>query len=385
MKELKKYFLDRRFLFPAGFLILFEIFMQSGIYKNFLRPRSYAANVNHIVKTINKSDLRPNILILGTSVAYQGINLPYLNSLLKDRGLSVQSGATEGAMLITQHLIFKSIIDHNPGIKTVLHFSEISFPWTAKHLLDVSNKSMVSQFPRKQSFDLLSQYEYRLTESDYSYLLIKSISYRSDLRDFAFSPLYRIKLLAREKRLPAKDFPYENQYEYSMAVIQAKNLQDCIHNFPFGLPEIDSNNQRITDRMHKEAMFRTCQLAQHDPMDFPGSPQWKDLYFRRLKVFFNDIESRGIRVITVFPPYSQLIKDPRAKIRASVWNQKLDEIRNGKNINYIDLRRSLDGPDNNSLYYDTIHLNRRGSLRLTERLAESIKELSAKGDLLPEN
>ena len=113
MKELKKYLIDIRFLIPAGFLLFFELFMQSGLYKYMLKPKSYAANITNIVNTVTKSKIKPNVLILGTSVAYQGINLPHLNSLLEKDGLVVQSGATEGAMLITQHLIFKNIISDN--------------------------------------------------------------------------------------------------------------------------------------------------------------------------------------------------------------------------------------------------------------------------------
>ena len=375
MMELKKFLTDIRFLIPAGFLLCFELFMQAGLYRHALKPKSYAANVNNIVNTIANSKVKPNVLILGTSVAYQGVNLPYLNLLLEDEGLRVQSGATEGAMLITQHAIFKNIISSIPDTKIVLHFSEVSFPWTARYTLDVSNRSMLAQFPRKQIFKMLADYEYEISSSDYSYFLLKSITYRADLSDFITSPLYRIKLLSRENKNRDVDFPYENTYVYSMAVLNAKSLDDCVTNFPVNMPEINENGVRITDRMHMEAMYRTCRLAMHDPMDNPGGQQWKDLYFKRLKVFMDDVSTRNIHAITVFPPYSELIVDSKEKLRLSIWEKKLEEIRKGKPGVVIDLRRSLDGPDNNSLYYDTIHLNREGSLRLTEHLAEALKEI----------
>ena len=381
MQELKKYLSDIRFLIPAGFLLFFELFMQSGLYKYALKPKSYAANITNIVNTVTKSKIRPNVLILGTSVAYQGINLPYLNSLLEKEGLVVQSGATEGAMLITQHLIFRNIISQIPETKIVLHFSEISFPWTARHTLDVSNRSMIAQFPRLQVFDMLSKYEYNLESSDYSFFLLKSITYRSDLNDLFTSPLYRIKLLSREYKKPAQDYPYENNYAYSMAILNVKSLDECVRNFPANISQVDKNNIRLTDNMHLEAMLRTCALAMHDPMDNPGAAQWKDLYFKRLKIFMDDLKSRNIHVITVFPPYSQLIVDSKEELRMSVWKNKLDSIRGSADNVTIDLRHSLDGPANSSLYYDTIHLNREGSLRLTEHLANALKEMIKQGKI----
>ena len=380
VNELKKYLLDIRFILPAAFLLLFELFLQSGLYRNFLRPKSYAANVNNIIRTVKNSRIKPNILILGTSVAYQGINLPLLNSLLEKEGLRVQSGATEGAVLINQHLIFRNLIQEMPDVKLLLHFSEISYPWTSRYLLDVSNRSMAAQFPRKETLELLSRYEYDLSPSDYSYFTVRSITYQSDLRDFVSSPLYRIKLLSRENK-EHKDFPYENNYTYSMAVIQAKDLNDCINNFPVGLPQINEKGERITDRMHMEAMLRTCNLAKRDPMNIRGAPQWKNLFFKRLKIFIDDVQSRNIKVITVLPPYSQLIQDSNEKLRLSVWEEELKKIHNGRESSYIDLRHSLDGNDNSSLYYDTIHLNREGSIRLTKKLAEQLKEIVRKEDL----
>jgi len=372
MRELRKYLSDIRFLLPAAFLLLFELFMQSGLYAFLLEPKSYAENVNSVVRAIRRSKLKPNVLVLGTSVAYQGINLPLLNRLVNPYGLVVQSGATEGAMLITQHMIFKTVKPVLPDLKLIIHVSEVTFPWTVRDTIDEPNLSMLAQLNRKDAIDLLKKYEYKLTSHEYSYLLIRSIAYRRDMRDFVLSPLDRLKRIGRKWNEPYSDFPYENRNPYGMDAYPAKTLAECIAIAKKGVSEFDQNGKRITDRMHRESVWKTCELGKYDPMKERGGEQWKDLYFRQFRIFLNELEKDRLKVVTVFPPYSSLIHDLNAKGRSLVWEKKLKEIHGDAPYFVFDLRDSLDGPENSSYYYDTIHLNRRGSLKFTEHLAREL-------------
>ena len=183
--ELLKYLRDARFYVPVLVLVGFELFLQSGLYKYALRPESYAENVNRNVDFVADSKLDPNVLVLGTSVAYQGLNMPLLAEELEGSGLRVMSAASQGALLITQHSIYRYLKNDLPSVKLVVHVSETTFPWTARHLLDESNRSMLAQFPRRQVWPLLKNYDFHLKHEDYSFLTLASIAYRKDLRDFA--------------------------------------------------------------------------------------------------------------------------------------------------------------------------------------------------------
>ena len=95
MREVLKFFGDIRFYAPIVFIILFELFLQSGAYAYIQKPRSAAKNVLNIVKYGKKSKLKPNLLVLGTSVAFEGVNLQLLNQKLKANNMRAQSGACE--------------------------------------------------------------------------------------------------------------------------------------------------------------------------------------------------------------------------------------------------------------------------------------------------
>ena len=375
MKELTTLLKDSRFYIPAGFILCLEIFLQSGLYKYLLKPDSYAANIINIEHTTKDSPVHANYLILGTSVAYQGINLPLLNEKMKSRDAVFQSGASQGAKLITQHAIFRNIIPDLPRTKYIIHISEITFPWTARRTLDVANRSMLAQFPRFDTLKLLEKQGYILTADDYSNFLVRSVTYKSDLRDFFLGPLNRIKHLAREAKKEKSLYPYENWNEYGMDVLGSMTTRECADLVPENIKEFDTSNRRITDETHITAMKQTCQLAMYDPMSDPGSEQWADLYFERFAMLVKDADERGIQIITVFPPYSEFIQDPKAELKMKIWNEHLKKIYGSRPYTVINLWHSLDGPENRSLFYDTIHLNRKGSLRFTEKLAEQLEIL----------
>ncbi len=374
MNHVVSFLKDIRFLIPAGFLIAFELFLQSGLYRHLLKPNTYAENVNRITDVVRESPVssEANVLILGTSVAYQGINLTLLNELLSDTGLRVQSGATEGAMLITQHSLYRSLSPSLPRLKAVVHVAEITSPWTARYFLDPPNRSMAAQFPAFRTLSLMKEYQYKTGFSDYTYFLIKSSAYQQDLRDFALNPPERIKRLGRKFAEDKKLYPYENQYSFAISSYgNPADLQDCIAKGSAGIPYVDASGREVTDIHHQRAVVQTCQLGMHDPWTHPGRDQWADLYFTNLKSFYSEIQRSGQRVMVVFPPYSELLRDSLGAERMQVWENGL---KHTKQIITADLRTSLDGPGNLDYYYDTIHLNREGSLLFTRKLAEELRK-----------
>ena len=374
MKELIKYLKDVRFWGPAGFLIGFELFLQSGLYRNLMQPRSYADNVQRIVDVAAQSNLKPRMLILGTSVAYQGINVRQLNEILADPSLQTQSGACEGAQLETQHLIYKALEKQMPDLKIVIHINEATFPWTARTSLDQPNRSMVAQFPRRMAFSLLRDYGFQLTVQDWTYFIFRSLTYQKDLRDFVVDPLDRFKGIGRRMREGHVDYVYENPEEFKLSAYHAKNLKECVDISSKGIPEFDVTGKKITDQHHQIAVLRTCAVGMVDPIDHPGAEQWGRLYFRRLKMMYDEMYARGLTVITVFPPYADLIQDLNQDSRVTIWREELKKLHGNRPYGLIDMRHSLDGPNNGDFYYDTIHLNRFGAARFTEELAKRLRQ-----------
>lgn len=381
MNELKKMITDIRFLIPALFFVGFELFMQSGLYRKLLQPNSFADNVNRIVKIAGSSDINPQVLILGTSVAYQGILLPDLNARLESEGWRAQSGASEGAMLITQNMIYRTLKKKMPDLKLVVHVAEATFPWTARYDLNGANRSMTAQFDRPETIKRLGEYDYELSSDDYSYYLVRSLTYQKDIRDFALNPLERIKRLGREYRKYSQDkpdYPYVNEHQYAMSAYPAHSLKECVKVAKKGVPETDETGKQITDRHHRKAVWQTCEVGMSDPMSYPGASHWEKLFFKRLQLFYREIQDDGVRVVTVFPPYSSLIKDLNEGKRMGRWHKNLKELYGSDEYLYLDLRSSLDSPDNADLYYDTIHLNRKGARRFTHILTDRITELKEK-------
>lgn len=373
--ELKKFLRDPRFLVPLAVLIGFELFLQTGLYQYALRPESYAENINRNVNFVSDSEVEPNVLVLGTSVAYQGLNMRLLNEELDGSGLRVLSAASQGALLVTQHSAYRYLKEELPSVKLIVHVSETTFPWTARHVLDASNRSMLTQFPRAQVFPLLAAYDYHLTLRDRTFLLLRSVSYQKDLRDFVLNPAARIKRLGKKYRNPVYPSPYghENDYEFKISAYGAKTLDECVKAAKTGIPETDASGRKVTDRDHRRALKITCEIGLRDPINRPGAEQWNRLFFHRLELMHDEIRGDGRRILTVFPPYSNLIPDLNRDDRLRTWRENLREIYGDDSYQIADLRRSLDGPDNGDLFYDTIHLNREGAARFTKAFAAMLR------------
>ncbi|MEQ8353611.1 MAG: hypothetical protein RH862_19200 [Leptospiraceae bacterium] len=379
MTELKKFLKDPVFYVPVLFLLGLELLLQSPLYRKLLEPNSYAENVNRITETMKTSPVEPNVLILGTSVAYQGVNMPLLNKLLEDDGIVVQNGASQGAMLETQHAIYRDIRDDLPELKAVIHVAEIYFPWQARYKLEPANKIMLAQFPRRQVLPMLGNYRFDLTVSDYAFFLFRTLTYKQDLRDLTLSPLDRVKDLGRKWRSASRDYPHINEYEYSLAAYgetRKECLESALKYAKTGtLPQKDGKS--LSDRHHRQAAIDTCSLASRIPVDDPGAPEWTNLFFHRLSLMHGEIRKDDVQVVTLFAPYSDMMPVRENPDPMDLWVSNLQKIHGGQ-AQVVDMRDALDGPENATYFYDILHLNKYGSEEFTYLLADRLRELKPK-------
>lgn len=382
--KMLKIFNDSRLYIPFLLLVLFEIFMQSGLYQNFLRPDSYAYNVNRVRKIVLNSRIEPNVLVVGTSVPYQGINLPLINQLLKADKIIVQSAATEGALITTQYAITREILEKRPSIKTILFVADMGLAWKSTYEIDSVNRSMMAQFPRLESLNILNELGYNIQAKDYSFIFARSLTYQADIRDFIMNPLYRLKKISREEEAQSVLYPHVNDAVYSLAGLKVKSMQDCIGQATRKELVMDSKGMIrdatgmiVSDKHHQKAAVQTCGLGDFEMhQDIKNYEHSRSLFFRRLQAVYSYFHVKKKNIVTVFPPYSHIIKGFNSKKKFDVWEKNLDRTCGSlkANCSVIDSRNSLDTRDNLSYYYDVLHLNKKGSIEWTIFIAEQIKK-----------
>jgi hypothetical protein len=388
----KKYFKDIRFWVPALMLAGLELFLQSGVYGRYmLEKHSAADNVRSNVKILRNSSVQPNALILGTSVAYQGLDIGELNAALNETGASIvaQSAACEGCMLQTQHLMYRVLKDRWPGMNTIIHVADTTLSSKARYEFDPANGSMMAQFARGEALELLRLHEFNLSYRDRLYFYVRAMTYQQDLREFVLNPLRRIRTIGERLRTPLPDYTHINDNLYSYGAFSARgDLAACAHNAVLGIDD-DGNpvpekkdGEKLdpavhrTDRHHRNAVHVTCNIANLEKNQEPaGEAQWRKLYFRRVKALYDEIYADGRRVITIIPPYSDLILHANTDERIARWRKNLAAINAGRDYAFIDMRRSLnsfDSPEGRKYFYDVLHLNAEGSLVWTREVAAEL-------------
>ena len=333
-----------------------EILLQFGCYKPFLKKSSYAQTVNYITDTSISSlkTLKPNVLIIGTSIAYEGISLELLNEALKSNGIVVQSVAVPGSELIVQDLAIKKILSSENEIHTIIHINDLLFPWVDRVVLLDSTLSMIGELGRKDAIDDIANDEYRTTWEDYSFLFLKFVAYRRDIGDFILYPNKRIKDIGKEIKKNKKIFyAYDNSYEESMSSYKISSLEDCIKKTIAGslIPE-GSNHY------HMDAIYRTCSLALGSKLTF-------DLY--------KYIKSKNIKIINIYPPVPTLLDNNQYSKRIEFWEK---EYANILSESRYDLSDSIPFENNTNYYYDMVHLNKKGKEIFTKHLAEKLKQVT---------
>ncbi|MCB1193425.1 MAG: SGNH/GDSL hydrolase family protein [Leptospiraceae bacterium] len=396
MNDFHKFYKDKRFYVPVLVLIIFEILLQLGFYKPFLKKNSYAANVNrianHVIKMSKVHD--PDILVLGTSVAYQGLSVTMLNDKLKTKGLKLQSIAVPGSELITQQQVFEEVIPHFKKPKLLLHVVEVTMPWVAQENLMLPTLAMIAEFDRVDAIRKIYQQDYDLIEyptsmniynfkdnwkkfmdsfslkvEDISYILIRSIAYRRDMREFIISPGPRFRYMFKHYYTePNLDIPdYENEYtEKISSYFPIQDLDDCkVKTGPANTDPIPPDSSPE----HKKALFDTCSLALVTTVE-ANETYRTQLYFKRLKLLYDEIQKHGIKTVVVMAPYSSLLSHLGGKERLAFWAKKLEEM----NIPLVNLQFITHGKNNGDYYYDLIHLNKHGKELFSNELNNVLLE-----------
>ncbi|MBM9576154.1 SGNH/GDSL hydrolase family protein [Leptospira sp. 201903070] len=383
MKEYLAFLKDSKFWIPVLILTFLETGMQFGCYRPFLKKNSYAANVSRITNHVidKQKEFDPDILIVGTSVAYQGLSLPILNKELEPLGKKIQSVAIPGTELIVQDLAVLKTLPHFKKVKTVVHVFEITTPWVGQKILNLHTLAMISEFDRLQVYPRIYDFGYEVKADDLAYITLKSIAYRRDIQDLILSPSKRIKDIGKRFRKENLDpWDYENSYKEKISMYPIKDVPDCVAKTD------PANGQPIpegSDRFHKKAIFDTCVLSSN-PLNNAVEDDVTRQYFDRLKILHDEIRRIGkengqeIEIIGVVAPYSQLIQEWRLEERNQVWKRELQRINPAKPVSLLDYQTLLDGPDNGDYYYDLIHLNQLGMEKLSHAFAKDLKETLVK-------
>lgn len=354
---------SRVFLIPVSIIVLLELFLRSGLYEPLLKPESFAYNATRIRRVVKGSSLHPNVLILGTSVAYQGILTPELNRSASADGFVFQNAATQGAMIETQHAVFRDVAPALKDLRWIVHVAEVNFPWQTRYELEPANRTMLAQFPLSDTLALMRRDRVDLSSRDYAFFYLRTLTFQGDLRDFVLNPPRRFKAIARQEKVTLPDYVYLNRNRYAVSAY-GHSAEECAKNARDGIPPKNEAGEQITDEPHRTAVLDTCRMAGDDHMKKPGGTAWKSVFFHRLREMHRDARQSGLRVVTVFAPYSDLVPYTREEARLDIWKQELNS--DGDYFpEILDLRHALDGPDNLDLFYDTIHLNRPGAERFT--------------------
>ncbi|TGK01868.1 SGNH/GDSL hydrolase family protein [Leptospira langatensis] len=370
---------QKKFWVPVLIFLCFDLCLQTGIYRPYLKKGSFAANVVRNTEYIleKKPVFEPTILVLGTSVAYQGLSLETLNKALEPYGEKVQSLAMEGTELVVQDSLIRNLLPKFPKVHTVLHILEISTPWVDQELLQIHTLAMLGELDRRIAFPIIFDFNYKVKYDDIGFLTFKSIAYRRDIRDFLLDPSKRLKDIGRRRKEPRlTPWPHENTNLPSISMYpEVKDIASCIKitNPNNGRPAPEGS-----DQFHKKAIWDTCDLARTNSKDITRTKRALN-YFHRLEILHGDIRRIGkengheIKIIGVIAPYSELIKDWRNPERNRIWQEEIQKIHPDTVL--LDYQDSLDGANNGDYYYDLIHLNKAGMHKFSDIFAADLPSI----------
>ncbi|EQA35864.1 hypothetical protein LEP1GSC047_0412 [Leptospira inadai serovar Lyme str. 10] len=367
---------DRKFWIPVLILVCFDLCLQAGVYRPYLKKGSFAANVVRNTEYVleKKAVFDPTVVLLGTSVAHQGLSLRILNETLEPYGERMQSFAMEGTELVVQDAIVHKLLPQFKNVHTVIHVLEVSTPWLDLQNLEIHTLSMLSELERSVAFKKIYEFDYRVNYDDLAFLTFKSIAYRRDMRDFFLDPSKRLKDIGRRRKEAKIDpWPYENPNLARISMYpEARDVESCLR------ATDPSNGQPIpqgSDHFHKKAVWDTCILARKTPT-VVGSDAAVAKFFSRLKILHDDIRRIGkqngkdIRIIAVLAPYSDIVRAWRTPERNRIWKEELEKIKSGTIL--LDYQSSLDGGNNGDYYYDLIHLNKLGMIKFSEAIVKDL-------------
>ncbi len=364
--EYKKFFKDKSIWIALSFFFLIEVCLQLGCYAKFLNKNSYAAKINntinHIIK--NKKNLNPDILLVGTSLAYEGISLRELNKRLEKSNLKVQSIAIPGAEMIVQELILEKALEEFPNVKYIIHINDIQMPWIDYSKPTDSTLAMLSTFTPITVIQKLQTYEYEFGYTEISYLSFKLIAYRKDFADFILSPLKRLKEIFRAYKNPNQSpYFYENAYEESLQAYTFTNLLECKKVSQLNLPIPKGSGD-----FHREAVHKTCALAEESNF-IEGETESTKKFYKRLQSFYSIPRKKNIRIFNIFAPLPNHLSKINYHKRIHFWTEHYSDI---ALENLADLSDSIPNLENEKFYFDMMHLNKSGMNLFTEKLADKL-------------
>ncbi|ABZ96068.1 Hypothetical protein LBF_4246 [Leptospira biflexa serovar Patoc strain 'Patoc 1 (Ames)'] len=372
-KETIQFLKDKKIVTVFVFLLIFELVLQLGFYKPYLKKNSYASNINRVTEhVISKKDiLEPDILIVGTSVAFEGISIRILNENLKKLGLKSQSIAVRGSELVVQHRILEEYLDQFPNVKIILHVMEPGMPWVDRSYVVDPTLAMLSELGNFKAIPTVLDFEYNLEFSNYLYLIFKSVAYRKDMSDLVINLNERLKAISRKNKSPNQNpWDYENDHPESIDEYNLTNVEDCMNRLALHLPiEIPKGSNPD----HRRMLFETCGIASIVPKDSDATDDTKR-YFRRLTKMYDIIGNRKIHIINVFAPYSDVIRKVNNEGRMKVWRDGLTEaLKNHQTLDELDLQDSL-GDKNGKYCFDLIHLNQQGMVEFSNILSKELEK-----------
>lgn len=372
-REFIRFFLDKRILVAIGILFSLEIVFQLGLYKPYLKKNSYAANINRVTSHVlnKREELDPNLLVVGTSVAFEGISVRILNEELANSGWKVQSLAIRGSELVVQQRLLEEHLQKFPNVKVILHVLEPGMAWVDREELVDPTLSMLSELGNFSAIRAIHDFEYKTKWSDYSFLVFKSVAYRKDLADFIINFNERMKNISRVRKNP-NPFPwdYENYHKEAMTDYQIVSIEDCLNRLA---PKSTNQIPASSNVDHRRMLFETCGIAHSVPKNSKATPE-TDRYFRRLKKLYSFISKNNIKIIDVFAPYSDVIRKFNNSERMKVWEQGITKALEPHQTPQIwDLQDSL-GKDTSAYSFDLIHLNEMGMKAFSKILAKQIRE-----------
>lgn len=365
MKEYILFLKDKSVVSAIIIILLIEASMQFGCYNKLLKKSSYASNVNRITDHVlsKKNELDPDILIMGTSLAYEGISLKQLNEKLKPLHLKAQSIAIPGAELLVQQLAVEKVLTEFKNVKYIIHVNEAEMPWTVGTILSTPTLAMASEFNRIREVEKIKEDEYTISMQEYFYIVLKLWAYRHDLADFILNPEKRIKDISRARTIYEENlYAYENKNQESLELYAFHDLDSAI--------ELTKNNAPIangSNQYHKDAIYKTCKLAKETNVTLDETPSTL-LFKKRLTNFYSVLRKKNIKIINVFPPLSIYLGHFQHKKRIEFWKEKYKIIL-GTGI--LDLTDCIPKENNASYYYDIVHANQKGMKIFTDTLGES--------------
>jgi hypothetical protein len=369
MTEYLKFIKDPAIIITILIILSMEILMQFGCYKPFIKRNSFAANVNRITDHAleKQQELDPNILIVGTSMAYEGLSADILNKRLSPFGYRAQSIAIPGAELIVQALAVEKVLEKFKNVEYIIHVNEAEMPWVDFKTLSTGTLAMVSEFNRSSVFKKTNDYQYDVSFSDLIFISIKLVTYRRDIGDWILNPALRIKYMGRSIK-EKEEFgisSYSNQYNPSLSQYSFSNLEECMNvSHPYA-PIAEGS-----DTMHRDSIYSTCYVANEKKLE-SGRNESTERYKLRLTQLYRIFNERNIKVINVFPPLPKFLNYVNYPERIAFWKSEYSSLM-GDHI--IDLYRAFPEEDSPNYFYDLVHLNQKGNEIFSNKLADELIE-----------